>query len=84
MIIFVPLTFLLLTFAGFYWLYTHMNLTARLSTISAGFGAGLYQVGGFLIPHSQWHEWHYAAGFAASLIIFLASSALAAWRANAL
>lgn len=84
MIIFVPLTFLLLAFAGFHWLYTHMNLTARLSTISAAVGAGLYQIGGLLIPHTQWHDWHLAAGFAASLIIFLASSALVAWRANVL
>ena len=84
MIILVPLTIFLLAFAGFHWLYVRMNLTTRFSTISAGVGVGLYQVGGLLIPHTQWHEWHYAAGFAASLFSFLASSALAAWRANAL
>ena len=84
MIILVPLTILLLASAGFHWLYVRMNLTSRLSTISAGIGVGLYQIGGWLLPHTQWHEWHYAAGFVASLIAFLASSALTAWRANAL
>lgn len=84
MIILVPLTIFLLAFAGFHWLYVRMSLATRLSTISASVGVGLYQIGGWLLPHTQWHEWHYAAGFVASLIAFLASSALTAWRANAL
>lgn len=84
MIILIPLVLIALIVVGFNWLYIRMNLMSRLSTISAGAGVGLYQVGGALFPHTQWHDWHYATGFLAGLFVFFIGAGITAWRVNSL
>ncbi len=84
MIILVPLVLVVLVVVGLKWVYTRMNLISRLSTASAGMGVSLYQVVNFLLPHTQWHEWHYAAGALAGLLVFFVGTGFAAWRVNLL
>jgi hypothetical protein len=82
MILLVPLVLLILVVVGFKWLYTRMNLMSRLSTLSVSAGFGLYQIGGLLLPHTQWHEWHYATGALAGLFVFILGSGITAWRGS--